>query len=78
VSEEQKHKHVQNIKMNYKPPQLINEKVRSDKSLIEPESTIQVCPKCGARLVFRTAKKGTNTGKQFWGCSNFPKCRYIR
>ena len=23
-----------------------------------------------------TAKKGTNAGKQFYGCSAFPKCRY--
>lgn len=33
------------------------------------------CPKCGADLVLRTAKK---TGEQFYGCSNFPKCRYTR
>ena len=31
------------------------------------------CPKCDSKLVRRTAKK---TGKEFWGCENFPKCRY--
>lgn len=36
------------------------------------------CPKCGGTLVLRTAKKGANAGNQFYGCSNFPKCRYIR
>ena len=37
-----------------------------------------ICPKCGSVLVLRTAAKGANTGRQFYGCSNFPKCRYIR
>lgn len=37
-----------------------------------------MCPKCGGALILRTATKGANAGKQFYGCSNFPKCRYIR
>ncbi len=37
-----------------------------------------ICPRCGKQLVLRTAKKGTNVGKQFYGCSGFPTCRYIR
>ena len=40
-------------------------------------SSIKVCPRCGRELVLRTAKKGNNQGNQFWGCSGFPKCRYI-
>jgi len=35
------------------------------------------CPKCGADMVHRIAKKGTNAGKVFWGCSNYPRCRGI-
>lgn len=35
------------------------------------------CPRCGKEMVLRTAKKGENAGKQFWGCSGFPKCRYV-
>ncbi len=34
-----------------------------------------LCPKCGSKLILRTAKKGDNAGKQFYGCSAFPKCR---
>jgi len=34
-----------------------------------------ICPLCGAAMVLRTAKKGPEAGKQFWGCSAFPKCR---
>lgn len=37
----------------------------------------QICPKCGAEMVLRTAKSGNNIGQQFWGCPNFPRCRSI-
>jgi hypothetical protein len=42
--------------------------------------TVNTCPRCGGELVLRMAKKGTNAGKQFWGCSNFAKtyCNYVR
>lgn len=33
------------------------------------------CPKCGAIMRLRTAKKGAAAGSQFWGCSRFPDCR---
>lgn len=42
----------------------------------ETEESRRTCPKCGKTLVLRTAKKGLNAGNQFWGCSDFPKCRY--
>ena len=35
------------------------------------------CPKCGSAMVRRIAKRGENTGSEFWGCSTFPKCRSI-
>ncbi len=38
----------------------------------------EVCPKCGGKLVLRTAKNGPNAGKQFYGCSNYPKCKFTR
>ena len=37
----------------------------------------KVCPRCGAALVLRTAKRGNNSGNQFYGCSNYPICRHI-
>lgn len=36
-----------------------------------------LCPRCSGLMVKRTAKGGENAGKEFWGCSNFPKCREI-
>ena len=42
------------------------------------ENTSPLCPKCGSEMILRTAKSGTNKGKQFWGCSNYPRCHGIR
>jgi len=38
---------------------------------------VPLCPKCGKKMVLRTARQGENAGKKFWGCSNFPECRGI-
>jgi len=34
------------------------------------------CPKCENEMVLRTATKGIGAGRQFWGCSSYPKCRF--
>ena len=36
------------------------------------------CPSCGPPMVKRTARRGKNAGKQFWGCSRYPACKGIR
>lgn len=33
------------------------------------------CPRCAQSMVRRTAKKGANAGQEFWGCSDYPRCR---
>jgi|GEM_PF-1490665 len=35
----------------------------------------KLCPKCGERMVLRTATKGSEAGNHFWGCATFPRCR---
>jgi predicted RNA-binding Zn-ribbon protein involved in translation (DUF1610 family) len=45
--------------------------------LKERYSSSTVCPKCGSRLVKRTAKQGKHAGEEFLGCSGFPKCKYM-
>lgn len=35
------------------------------------------CPKCGSKMILRTAKTGKYEGSKFWGCSSFPKCKSI-
>ena len=45
-------------------------------SLEDRHTSTTKCPKCGAALTERVAKKGPNAGSKFLGCSAFPKCRY--
>jgi len=33
-------------------------------------------PRCGTKLILRTARRGKRVGSQFWGCKNYPGCRY--
>lgn len=35
------------------------------------------CPKCGSVMLKRTALKGANAGKDFWGCPGFPNCKGV-
>ncbi|NVK23737.1 MAG: restriction endonuclease [Gammaproteobacteria bacterium] len=57
----------------------IDSKVVVENIITEGQSrAIKTCPKCGASLVLRTAKKGSNAGNQFWGCSTYPKCRFTK
>lgn len=59
------------------PEKNIIKEVEAEEPNMEKAETDKICPRCGKKMVLRTAKKGENAGKQFWGCSGFPKCRYI-
>lgn len=37
--------------------------------------TIPTCAKCDTKMVLRTSKKAEGDGKDFWGCTNYPRCR---
>lgn len=41
-------------------------------------SAAPACPQCGSTMVLRTARKGSNAGNSFWGCSTFPRCKGTR
>ena len=36
-----------------------------------------LCPRCGAPMVLRRARRGKRKGQYFWGCSRFPRCRCV-
>lgn len=36
------------------------------------------CPTCNALMIMRTAKRGSNVGSRFWGCTRYPQCRGTR
>ena len=42
------------------------------------EDNVLKCPRCHGNMVIREAKKGSYAGSKFYGCSNYPKCRYTR
>jgi restriction system protein len=47
--------------------------------VVSPEPALEnLCPKCGGEMLMRTAQRGPNPGQKFWGCSNFPRCRYTK
>ena len=33
------------------------------------------CPICSKPMVRRVAKRGTNAGREFWGCTGYPACK---
>ncbi|GBD26736.1 hypothetical protein HRbin30_02077 [bacterium HR30] len=41
----------------------------------DPTPCIPHCPRCGKAMVLRTAKSGPTVGRQFWGCSDYPRCK---
>jgi hypothetical protein len=36
------------------------------------------CPRYGLLMVRRTARRGTQAGTSFWGCTSYPACRGTR
>lgn len=52
--------------------------IKEAKNKAEKPLNTKSCSKCGSQMVLRTAKKGSEAGSQFWGCSTFPKCRVIK
>lgn len=47
-------------------------------SLSARHASTSTCPKCGKKLVERTARKGPTAGSKFTGCSGYPNCKYTR
>ncbi|MFG3451337.1 restriction endonuclease [Stutzerimonas stutzeri] len=62
-----------NNKAPYQPKSL-----SPDPVVQTPHPTQPACPTCQAPMVQRMAKRGSNVGNSFWGCSQFPKCKTTR
>lgn len=43
-----------------------------------PPCALPACPTCGAAMKKRVAKRGGNTGGEFWGCIQYPTCKGTR
>lgn len=50
-----------------------SDKIEGSAQTTKSEKDDQICKWCGGKLVLRNGKNG-----EFYGCSNFPKCRYTK
>lgn len=76
-----KEQHIRDIQIKKtNPPTSLNSSTQQQESTNESVTSYTnknfLCPWCGGKLVLRTAKRGESIGKQFYGCSNYPKCKY--
>lgn len=55
----------------------VEKEKKKDALLKDSITNNKICPKCGKKLVIRVSKKGEFAGKQFYGCSGYPKCFYV-
>ena len=46
-------------------------------SFVPEQPSVPSCPVCSSAMEKRVAKRGPNTGNEFWGCSQYPKCRGV-
>lgn len=67
VLKEQKQEHIHNIEEKYKP--ISRNAVNTD---------ALICPWCGGKLALRTPRDPAKASRKFYGCSNYPKCRFTR
>ncbi|WP_439860982.1 restriction endonuclease [Pseudomonas sp. MBLB4136] len=57
-----------------KPPTLTPTPIKP----LQPQQTLAPsCPVCKSAMLKRIAKRGSNAGNEFWGCSQYPKCRGV-
>lgn len=79
MSEEQKALHAETVRQKQKKTAASKPApIPAAPKAVEPppKQEERICPRCGGKLVPRTAQKGDHVGEPFLGCSNYPKCRY--
>lgn len=70
ADESKRNAHIENIKKRYGYSATTN---RNNTKLQDKK-----CPWCSGELVIRVARKGNFAGNKFYGCSNYPRCRYMQ
>jgi hypothetical protein len=68
--------HIEAIKNNHSAVE--TEPAMEESTSAPDEKESMICPRCGRALVARMAKKGANAGNEFYGCSGYPHCRYVK
>lgn len=68
---------VRNVCIKLQKQQDENARERAARFQATMEDSARTCPQCNnGKLVKRTNKTGYNAGVEFWGCSNYPDCKY--
>ena len=57
--------------------ELVATPMAEDAPPVDDKDGAPTCPKCGSPMALRTARRGSNAGQQFWGCTNYPSCRGV-
>lgn len=79
--------HIQNIENRYRQSESTENVGSADTVQMAEAATVEedvsdevelLCPRCGRKLILRTATKGSHAGSQFYGCSGYPECKYIQ
>lgn len=53
-------------------------KMDKNQSNIKRNKNVKLlCPVCGAEMILRKTRRGHNKGKEFYLCSNYPKCKEV-
>lgn len=52
---------------------VMNQKCFEELGKLQGDMKMEICPKCGGELKRRNGRFG-----EFWGCSNFPSCRFTK
>ncbi len=69
------------VRRDYEPAMIREAVVRAIAGETAPEaaqsSAPKPCPRCGAPMVLRTAARGKNAGRSFWGCTDYPACKAV-
>lgn len=55
----------------------VTQPISAAASVVASQTEAKKCPDCGGTMVLRKASKVANAGNEFWGCSNYPKCKKI-
>jgi hypothetical protein len=55
----------------------VNWNKKQESEAWSPDAPPPFCPKCGVQMVLRTAARGNNAGKKFYGCPNYPRCTEV-
>jgi restriction system protein len=54
------------------------EEATSIRPAVAAAASIPDCPQCSRPMTRRVARKGSNAGREFWGCLGYPSCKGTR